>query len=1039
MACGGNNIDGLGVGLEGIHGPSVPHSICIIQRISYVILPTEFPYFSLGVYLPGKADLVPLFGRGDNGPSLGLAVFVYRCAPPPSSRTLADLFGDIVEVTRRFHRPFPMSPSPSVEGVSLPTPKSQVSVPFSLASSPSNASHSAASAAAQPVTSPVLSTATPSTSVPTTSPLSSTGALPQAGPAASRPTVSARPRPSYRSARTAATNGETLSAQVLRDQQWEASEAPVASVEPIYQVPAAPATAPLSPPSRFQRTPVASVQAHQASALASVGELLTSGDPPSAAQWLLWGVSSPPPAAPDPPFADALMPSGWVLRPCPKCAARPDAPSAPSLMVHPSGVLWCAVCGFNGHASRRPSAYAGTWLSAWRLFLTDTCWSPVCPRALRPRLDPVGWATASSLIAPSTPELPDPFIPPSPPAGVADCLPPQEPASASALDDSPLPLDLGSSVPAAAAPLGLDIGTPGCWAPGWTGSGWEMAWHAWAMDENAVIQDAYAFLPSRAAWVHPSHAPTPYPLGWGSLVESLAPSSEGALSRVILVSQPEDFWALRRLGLSEAVCLPPNLDAGLPTARAWRVLDVMEKTLALVRSITIAFRATPADRALEEELGRRMDRERCDRVRWLPPGQEGEPPTASGAPSLSASPSLDWNALVAAPANAAADPLPQNQAPSSSVEGVLGSESFDPDSMAAAEVAGALAAWSRYGAEPVRVMVDAARPFPVAGIHEFSEVEDRFDDLYRTGLRPGFSTGWPSVDPFYTVKPGQWTMLTGIPGHGKSSWLDGLMVNMAEMNNWRFGVFSPENQPVERHFASLLEKRLAKPFSRGQTTRISTGEKNLMKRWLDDHFKMILPDEENGSWTLDSVLRLAKLLVYRHGIRGLIIDPWNELDHSRSASISETQHISECLTKIRRFARLYDVHVWIVAHPTKLMKNADGKYPVPTPYDVSGGANWRNKADNAISIYRNPDEEDFDITDIYVQKIRFREVGSIGLSSLRTDRASGAYFDDIDQNKRQRAIAAGLHPQSLSMRIPIPRTVSREVIPVLDETELAPF
>jgi hypothetical protein len=737
-------------------------------------------------------------------------------------------------------------------------------------------------------------------------------------------------------------------------------------------------------------------------------------------------------------------------------------------MIHPSGMLWCASCGYNGNAVRRPSTYAGTWLSTWRAFLTDPCWSPICPQSLRPRLDPVGWAEA----APPTGDTsfpPDPFVPSRPPVGVVDSLA-REPSS-----DHPAPAHGGADVSSAPVPhpeltispgetpavalvaapeksdaatesdevapglpRALDIGTPGCWAPVWTGAGWEMAWHAWALDEQAVIQDAYAFVPSQGSWFHPLHAPTPYPLGWGELVATQASAGEGGLDRVILVSQPEDFWALRPLGLSETVCLPPELDASLPTARAWRVLDIMEKTLAHVRSITIAFRATPSDRALEEELGRRMDRERCDRVRWLPPGQEEADPAATDyAPAGTGG----WEGID--------DAVPVSiPTASTSLDSPIGDlltddfstgEAFDPESMAAEEVSGALAAWARYGSDPVRVMVDAARPFPVSGIHEFSEIEDRFDDLYRTGLRPGCSTGWPSVDPFYTVKPGQWTMLTGIPGHGKSSWLDGLMVNLAELHNWRFGVFSPENQPVERHFASLLEKRLAKPFSMGPTQRISSGEKNVMKRWLDNHFKMILPDEENGSWTLDSVLRLAKVLVYRHGIRGLVLDPWNELDHSRSAAISETQHISECLTKIRRFARLYGVHVWIVAHPTKLMKNADGKYPVPTPYDVSGGAHWRNKADNAISIYRNPDEDDFDITDIYVQKIRFREVGSIGLSSLRTDRASGAYFDDIDQDKRQRAIGAGLHPPSLSMRLPEPRTVRRERIPVLGTNEAAPF
>jgi hypothetical protein len=46
------------------------------------------------------------------------------------------------------------------------------------------------------------------------------------------------------------------------------------------------------------------------------------------------------------------------------------------------------------------------------------------------------------------------------------------------------------------------------------------------------------------------------------------------------------------------------------------------------------------------------------------------------------------------------------------------------------------------------------------------------------------------------------------------------------------------------------------------------------------------------------------------------------------------------LSQIRRFARLHTVHVWVIAHPTKMQKAEKGPYaglyPPPTPYDISG-------------------------------------------------------------------------------------------------------
>ncbi len=311
-----------------------------------------------------------------------------------------------------------------------------------------------------------------------------------------------------------------------------------------------------------------------------------------------------------------------------------------------------------------------------------------------------------------------------------------------------------------------------------------------------------------------------------------------------------------------------------------------------------------------------------------------------------------------------------------------------------------------YGKTKSLFLLDTAKPIPVRGIFEIDEVEERFDELYYKGLKRGALTGWDTLNEFYTVVPGQWTVVTGIPGHGKSNFLDALFVNLAKYEDWKFAIFSPENQPIERHFANIVEKYFGQPFDLGKMGRISEDQKEDGKAWLKKHFSVILPHEDD-SWSIDGVLALAKVLVYRKGIKGLVIDPWNELDHSRPGNQTETEYISAVLTKLRQFARNYHVHIWLVAHPAKLYKDKDGKYPVPTPYDISGSAHYRNKADNAITVWRNVGHEDQSCSDIHVQKIRFKEVGKVGLVSLRYDFVSGSFIDDIDQDKRKRALEEG--------------------------------
>ena len=311
-----------------------------------------------------------------------------------------------------------------------------------------------------------------------------------------------------------------------------------------------------------------------------------------------------------------------------------------------------------------------------------------------------------------------------------------------------------------------------------------------------------------------------------------------------------------------------------------------------------------------------------------------------------------------------------------------------------------------YGKTKFLSLLETAKPIPVRGIFDVDDIEDKLDDLYHKGLRKGFSTGFDIVDQFYTVVPGQWTVMTGIPGHGKSNFLDAIMVNLAKHNDWNFGLFSPENQPIQRHFAGIMEKYFEAPFDLGKPGRINEEQLEEGKKWLKKHFSVILPHEDDN-WSIDGVLELAKVLVYRKGMRGLVIDPWNELDHSRPGNQTETEYVSSVLTKIRQFARNMDVHVWLVAHPAKLYKDKDGKYPVPTPYDISGSAHYRNKADNAITVWRNVGHDDQLVADIHVQKIRFKEVGKVGLCSLRFDPVRGSLFDDIDQNKRRSALESG--------------------------------
>ncbi len=298
----------------------------------------------------------------------------------------------------------------------------------------------------------------------------------------------------------------------------------------------------------------------------------------------------------------------------------------------------------------------------------------------------------------------------------------------------------------------------------------------------------------------------------------------------------------------------------------------------------------------------------------------------------------------------------------------------------------------QHGADTLRQCIYAAKPWPIDHVVYPGDLAEDMLALRDQRETRGMSTGWVSVDELYTVMPGELSIVTGIPGHGKSEFIDALVLKLAQGHGWGTAFCSPENLPVTRHLQKLLEKQVGGPFyDKGALARMTEYEMIDALEFLHHHVTLIAPEE---SLTITDLLTKAKALVFQRGIRGLVLDPWNEFDHKRAPGLSETEHVSASLGLLRRFARTHGVHVWVVAHPAKMQKNMDDKYPVPRPYDISGSAHWYNRADNCLSVWRDVgDQEKRHEVEIHVQKVRNKHVGTVGMTTLLWDSVTGRLSD----------------------------------------------
>jgi twinkle protein len=293
----------------------------------------------------------------------------------------------------------------------------------------------------------------------------------------------------------------------------------------------------------------------------------------------------------------------------------------------------------------------------------------------------------------------------------------------------------------------------------------------------------------------------------------------------------------------------------------------------------------------------------------------------------------------------------------------------------------------KHGPDKMRECVDAALPHPIQGLFTIDAFADDVRLLFAGQRKPKFSTGWHTIDQLYMIREAELSIVTGYPGSGKSEYIDATAVNLATRYNWHFAVCSFEN-PLDEHTAKLAEKYVGKPFWPGPTERMSQTDLDLALDWLGERFFFMRADDEAPR--IDWILECAASAVMRYGTRGLVIDPYNEIEHRRPAGMTETEYVSQMLGKLKRFILSRGVHCWLVAHPTKPQKLRDGSTPTTSLYDIAGSANFVNKADIGI-IVRRREEKGAHLTDIDVKKVRFKQVGQPGKSTLIYDRVTGQY------------------------------------------------
>lgn len=271
-------------------------------------------------------------------------------------------------------------------------------------------------------------------------------------------------------------------------------------------------------------------------------------------------------------------------------------------------------------------------------------------------------------------------------------------------------------------------------------------------------------------------------------------------------------------------------------------------------------------------------------------------------------------------------------------------------------------------------------------------VDDLWDSTmaYRkSGGTRGVATGWDDLDLLYRPAHGLLSIVTGMPGSGKSAFVDALTYNIATMHGWVITYASFETLPIERHLLNLCRIHLGKPtfeFAEGCATDEEMEEARIALR---PYFRFMFPSEYELD--IDSILAYVDDDIREFGVTGFVLDPFTEMEQSRYGSTTQTEMIEGILRKLQLFTRRREIHTWLIAHPTKPSGETyrNGR---PTLYSISGSANFYNKADYGVVVHRELEQEGTNT--VHIDKVRFDTHGARGAVDFRFEKETGRFSDN---------------------------------------------
>jgi twinkle protein len=258
----------------------------------------------------------------------------------------------------------------------------------------------------------------------------------------------------------------------------------------------------------------------------------------------------------------------------------------------------------------------------------------------------------------------------------------------------------------------------------------------------------------------------------------------------------------------------------------------------------------------------------------------------------------------------------------------------------------------KYGAFELSQTLKEAKEVKVEGIFTVDDSFQSMMDGFENGQKRGESTYVDDVDKAWKWRTTEVNVWTGYENEGKSLFLNQLSLLKAFIDGDKFAIFSPENMPLDDFFNDLIEMYIGKTSDPYYKDYQMTKEEYIEgMAFVNKHFFVIYPEND---FKLNTIFDKVNYLVRKQGIRHLIIDPYNTVEHLMQNGEREELYISRFMAQLKRLAVEKDISVHLVAHQNTARVNKDdgNRYFKPMKSNVKGGGVFAQKADNVLFVWR---------------------------------------------------------------------------------------